>query len=288
MRERLIRLAVSGLRRLSWKGLLRAGGVIGWIWHFLLPLRGAVMQANLRRVFPEKDAAWRRSVIRACRRHFVLTGLELLWLPNVDRPFVEQHVRFLDRELPGRLLERGKGLICVGGHFGSWEMMGAATCLAGYPLSYIVKRINDPFLDELINASRKSAGVDVIYTREAGRKVLRELKRNRLLAFLSDQDARSRGVFVDFLGHPASTPTGAAVYALRLKAPVMFVHDRRLPDGNHEIDFREIPVDPDWEASEENVLALTQRFTDLMAEEVRRLPEQWFWMHKRWKTTPAP
>ncbi len=245
------------------------------------------MHENLQLAFPDRDARFRRRVIRRCKFHFAMTGLELLWLPRVDKAWVDRHVRFLNLELPARLLKQGRGLICVGGHYGSWEIMGAATCLSGFPLSYIVKRIRDPFMDKLVNDSRRSAGVEVIYTREAGRQVLRQLKRNRLLAFLSDQDARSRGIFVDFLGQPASTPAGAAIYALRLKVPVMYVHDRRLPNGDHEIDFREVPVDPAAELNDGNVLQIMQRCTDLLAEQVRREPEQWFWMHKRWKTKPG-
>ncbi|MCA9784476.1 MAG: lysophospholipid acyltransferase family protein [Candidatus Cloacimonetes bacterium] len=283
-----VRLLSRLILALPWRALPPLARCIGWLWTYLIPVRRSLMRRNLDLAFPDKDAAWRRSVIRECCTQFALTGLELFWLPRMDRAWVDRHVRFLDPELPRRLLEQGKGLVCVGGHYGNWEVMGAATSLSGLPLSYIVKRVADPEFDRLVNDSRRSAGVEIIYTREAGRLVLKHLRRNRLVAFLSDQDARSRGIFVNFMGQPASTPQGAAVYALRLGTPMLFVNDRRLANGHHEIEFSQIPVDPDWTLCDEHVQALTQRFTTLLEERVRAHPAQWFWMHRRWKTQPVP
>lgn len=285
LRARALALLILGIQALPWSALPPLARLLGLVWARVLPVRRSLMESNLRLAFPDSTPAWRSRVIRDCCSHFVLTGLEMFWLPRMDRDWVRAHVRVNDPGLPARLRERGKGIICVGGHYGNWEVIGAALAQEQQPLSYIVKRVADPLLDRLLNDSRRSVGAEIIYTREAGRQVLKHLGRNRLVAFLSDQDARSRGVFVDFLGRPASTPQGAAVYALRLGAPLMFMHDEREPDGHHRVELFEVPLEPDWTLCDEHIRLLTQRYSDLLAERIRCRPEQWFWMHRRWKTS---
>ncbi len=274
------------LRRLPFGAVELLGAFLGWLWAWLVPVRHGLMLRNLALAFPDKDKAWRRRVMRGCARHFAIMGLELLWLPRMDARWQERHVRFTNAALAHRLLERGKGLIGVGGHFGNWEVMGAACAGLGIPVGYIVKRIHNSWLDDAVNSGRRSHGVDILFTKDAGRGVLRFFREGRLVAFLSDQDARSQGVFVPFFGHPASTPRGAAVYTLRLGVPLMFVSCLRLPGGHYEVEFVEVPLEEDWTHCDEHVTALTARYTALLEERIRRNPEQWFWMHRRWKSTP--
>lgn len=285
MKRRLLRWLHRRLLALRYETVLALGAVLGWLWA-ALPVRRRLILENLAAAFPERDAAWRRRTLRACTRHFAIVGLELFWLPRLTAEWVRERIDVVDPGLPAELLARGRGLIGVGGHFGNWEVMGAATALLGVPVSYIVKRIHDPALDELVDGCRRAHGIETMTTREAGRGVLRHFARGRLVAFLSDQDARSKGVFVPFFGREASTPRGAAVYALRLGVPVLFVSCRRRPGGRFEIEFLEVPVEPEWTNDEASVQALTARCTALLEERVRRDPEQWFWMHRRWKTRP--
>lgn len=285
MKRRLLRWLHRRLLACRYETVLALGAALGVLW-WLVPIRRRLILDNLARAFPDKGAAWRRRTLRACLKHFAQVGLELFWLPRMDAEWVRRRVDFVDPGLPARLLARGKGLIGVGGHFGNWEVMGAATALSGVPVSYIVKRIHDPLLDALVDGCRRIHGIETLTTREAGRGVLKHFARSRLVAFLSDQDAGGKGVFVPFFGREASTPRGAAVYALRLGVPMIFVSGRRLPGGRYEIEFLEVPVDEGWTACEEHVGALSARFTALLEERVRRDPAQWFWMHRRWKTRP--
>lgn len=281
-------LLLKVLLRLPYPAVDVLGAVLGLLWAWVLPFRHDLMRRNLELAFPDSPPAWRRRVMRGCVRHFAVMGLELLWLSRMDARWQRRHVRFTDPGLPNRLLEKGRGLIGVGGHFGNWEVMGAACAGLGIPVSYIVKRIHDPWLDQAVNSARRSHGVEILFTKDAGRGVLRHFREGRLVAFLSDQDARSQGVFVPFFGHAASTPKGAAVYALRLGVPLLFVSCLRLKGGHYEVEFVEVPMDEQWTLCEEHVAALTARYTAMLEERIRRHPEQWFWMHRRWKTRPMP
>lgn len=286
MKQRLLLVLLRWIERRSHAWIRRAGSLLGFVWSWLLPIRRRLILDNLELAFPDSDARWRSRVRRACLRHFSMMGLELLWLRRMDEPWIREHVRFHNPEVLEEMLARGKGLIGVGGHFGNWEVMGAATSRLGNPVSYIVKRIHEPVLDEWVNGARMSHGVEIIYTRDAGRGVLKHFRRGRLVAFLSDQDARSKGVFVPFFGRPASTPRGAAIYALRLGVPMIFVCCTRQPDGTFLIEFEEVPVDADWTLCDEHLAALSARYTKLLEDRIRLHPEQWFWMHRRWKSRP--
>lgn len=286
MKARLLGWVLALLRRLPYGAVLALGRLAGDLWYFVLPVRRGLVLENLAGAFPESSPAWRRRVARDCLRHFATMGLELFWLPRMDKAWQRKHVRFLDAPLALRLLEKGKGLIGVGGHMGNWEVMGAACAGLGIPVSYIVKRIHDPALDAAVNDARRSHGVEILYIKDASRGAPRHFRQGRLIAFLSDQDARSHGVFVPYFGRPASTPRGAASYALRLGVPLMFVNCLRRPGGRFEVEFVEVPVDEGWTLCDEHVQALTARFTALLEERVRRDPGQWFWMHRRWKTQP--
>lgn len=279
-------LLLAWLRRRSYRTVIVLGAVVGFVWSWLLPFRRRLILENLALAFPASTPAWRERVRRDCLRHFATMGFELLWLPRMDAAWRERHIRFRDPALPARLLAKGKGLIGVGGHFGNWEVMGIAVAGLGVPVSYIVKRIHDPWLDDEVNRARQGHGIEIVFTREASRGVLRHFRRGRLVAFLSDQDARGHGVFVPFFGRPASTPRGAAVYALRLGVPLMFVSCQRRSAGGFEVELVDVPVEPDWTLCDEHVAALTARYTLLLEERIRAHPAQWFWMHRRWKTQP--
>ncbi len=276
------------LQRRSYGSLLRLGGFLGHLWYYLIPVRAGLIDENLKLAFPHSTSRWRKRVRHGCCLHYARMMLELIWQRNMNDAWIKEHVSWVNAELPARLLAQGRGAIAVGGHFGNWEVMGGAATRSGFPVSYIVKRIHDPVLDQVVNAARASHGVEIIYTREAGRQVLKHFARNRLVAFLADQDAGTRGVFVPLLGRPASTRRGAALYALRTGAPMIFVSCRRVGRDHFEVEFVEIPVDASWTACDEHVAALTARFTALLEERIRVCPEQWFWMHHRWKTPPPP
>ena len=162
--------------------------------------------------------------------------------------------------------------------------MGAVASQLGYPVTYIVKRVKDQLLDDLINGWRRQVGVDVIYARESGREIVPHLKAGRSVAFMIDQDAGSRGVWVDFFNQPASTPRGAAVYALRTGAPVLFMYDLRKPGGYHHVEIRRVEVNREAELNEESITRLLTTLTGMLEEAVRRHPEQYMWMHHRWRS----
>jgi len=176
--------------------------------------------------------------------------------------------------------------VLVTGHFGSWELMGARLKSHGYPVNFLVGEQKNRAVDDLMNHLRRSKGIGIIGMGASMRHVLRALKSNQFVAMLSDQDAGSRGVFVDFMGRPASTPFGPASFAVRTGAALIAAFILREDLARHRV-ILEAPLVPNAGASEEEEsLRLTQQYTSLLEKYVRERPDHWLWLHRRWKTRP--
>jgi KDO2-lipid IV(A) lauroyltransferase len=186
-------------------------------------------------------------------------------------------------------LSHGRGVMLVTGHYGNWEIAAATVASRGVPIAAIVRRQGNRLVDERLNGLRKRLGVEVITQREAPSRVPRLLRKNAVIGIVGDQDARRAGVFVPFFGRPASTHRGPALFALKLGAPVFSCVARRLPGAGvrYEVSGHAVPVvrTGDLEA---DVTALTAALAAELEAEIRKAPEQYFWFHRRWKSSPAP
>jgi KDO2-lipid IV(A) lauroyltransferase len=171
-------------------------------------------------------------------------------------------------------------------HMGNWELMGAVSVILGYPLDVIVQKQSNPLSDAMINDLRRKAGMGVIDRGRAVSETIRALKKNRIVAFLSDQDAHEEGVFTPLFERPASTPRGPAILALRLKAPMVTTVIRRNADGTHRFLIRPLDVKISGD-KEKDVYAIISEFNRRLEGYVRENPGQWLWFHRRWKTKPS-
>jgi Kdo2-lipid IVA lauroyltransferase/acyltransferase len=258
--------------------------LLGNIWYFIIPIRRKVVMLNLRIAFPDKSY---RELQRLCRKtliSFMYNFVEFTRIIHIDQKFIDERVTIDGMKAMEDAHALGKGIVVTSGHLGNWEVMGAAASRLGYPITYIVKRVKDQLLDDLINGWRREVGVDIIYARESGRKIVPHLKAGRTVAFMIDQDAGKKGVWIDFFNQPASTPRGAAVYALRTGAPVLFMYDIRKPGGRHHVVIREVELNREDEVSEESITRAMEKLTTFLETAIRRYPEQYMWMHHRWRS----
>ncbi len=270
-------------RLLSLRGALALGAGMGWIAFNILGIRRNVVMANLRQGIGGDERALAK-IGTKCYENLGRGLVEYLRFPLLTKESVRDLVRVRGRENMDSALARGKGVIAVTGHFGDWELMGAAVRLFGYPVNFLVGEQHNQRVDDVMNAYRKMAGIGIIPMGTAMRKVLTALKRNEIVALLSDQDAHEEGVFVDFLGKPASTPKGPAAFALKTGAtllPAFIVREGKT--GKHTVYF-EPGIAPDTCATIES---LTKTYTDRLEAYIKRYPDHWFWPHRRWKTKPV-
>jgi KDO2-lipid IV(A) lauroyltransferase len=213
---------------------------------------------------------------------------EVAWLWHARAIDIEKICEIEGVEHLMQALEDGKGALFLTGHCGNWELFSARLPVSGIPLTTAARRLDDPRLDRLVTDLRSRFGTQVIPRGPAaGRQMIRSLAENRASALLIDQDIRDiPGVFVPFFGRPAWTPSGAAMLAIRRKCPVVpgFIHRR--PDGTHKIEIRPPLPLPEIGSLEEQVEELTAAATAVIEAQIRAHPEQWVWMHRRWRTRP--
>jgi KDO2-lipid IV(A) lauroyltransferase len=274
----------AGVGACSWRVSLALGSRLGRCAH-ALGLRRAVATDNLGRAFPERPAAEQERILTDHYRELGRVACEYPRLSElVHAPLGRVFAAVYGLEHLERARGAGRGAILLTGHFGNFELGGAYLGTV-HPVSFVVKPLSNPAVDSLVQRWRSAAGVERIPLGTAVRGVYRALRQNRWVAMLADQDARRRGVFVPFLGRPCSTPRGPAELSLRTGAPIVMGFVVRGADGRHTLHVT-APVPPPERDDPDPVRTLTARHTEVLEAWVRRHPEMWFWLHRRWKTVP--
>jgi len=282
----LFRVLLFLLERLSWDAARRVGQTLGTITFSALRIRRRVVLESLARAFPAWMPARRLAVARECYRQFGTTFLELCLLPRTRPEDLVARAILGDREQFDAALRDGHGAVIITGHLGNWEALGASLAARGYPLYGLVARQRNRRISEQVRRMRESVGIRILYTDRGLMPVMRALRGNGFVAFPIDQDAGRGGAFVGFLGRMASTPLGPVRFARRAGCPMIPGFCLRQPDGTYKLEMPgAVRVRTDLPPAEAELEALA-RVVALLEEVVRRYPEQWFWMHRRWKTRP--
>lgn len=211
---------------------------------------------------------------------------EALRLPQIKRDGLNQHIRFTGREHLDRALARGRGVLCITGHIGCWELM-AMFIASHYPLAVVGAAIYDPRLDEILVREREQAGYRTFSRTASGtRQILKWLRAGNVLGILIDQDTRVEGEFVDFFGQPAYTPAGPIVLAERTGAALVPLAIHMNEDFTHTVEIRsEIELQNSGDARADRHANL-EKCSKAVEAFIRANPTQWVWMHERWKTRP--
>ncbi|MCL2485630.1 MAG: lysophospholipid acyltransferase family protein, partial [Endomicrobia bacterium] len=249
---------------------------------------GAVRRAkrNLKRCFPEKSKKEISDITKELLRNQGKNFFELANFPRMDSAFIRSISSIENQHLIKEGIKKGKGILFVSAHTGNWEITAAAVADFGVPVNVVAKKIYIKELNDMLVGYRTSKNVKVILRDEpdTGRKLLRALKKGEIIAMLIDQDTKVPGVFVKFFGRDAWTPSGLAVLALKTGAKVLIGLDQRIDKYGHKTVVKgpvEITPSGDFD---KDVVALTQKTSDILEEHIRQYPEQWVWFHERWKT----
>lgn len=248
--------------------------------------RGIILD-NLRLSFPEREEAWLQATARDCFAHLGQVACEIPRLVRLSPQQVLAKTRQHGLENLEQARALGKGVLLLTGHIGNWEWSAVASGLAIKGACLVARPLDWPPADRLVQYWRTKGGNSVVPKSRSARAVLKELKRGGLVAVMLDQNVDwYDGEWVDFFGRPACTNKGLALLAMTTGAPVVPFYGFRAPDGLFDMYF-EAPAPMRKTGDKlQDVWDNTQLYTKALEEIIRQHPEQWFWLHQRWKTKP--
>jgi KDO2-lipid IV(A) lauroyltransferase len=280
---------VHGVRLLPRRLARAAGAAIGAVaFHVLGRLRRVGLR-NLELAFPEMTAGEREAILRSEYRNLGFLLAEFCKMPDYTAATASRFIRYEGLENYLRAWEKGKGVLVLTGHLGAWELSSFYHSLMGMPMGMVIRRLDNPLVDEFVNRVRCLHGNRVIHKDDFARRLIASMRAGETVGILMDTNMTPpQGVFVPFFGVPACTASGMARIAEKTGAAVL---PGFLLWEEHEQKYvlrfgEELEVVHTGDA-EQDVLTNTAVFTAAIERYVRRYPEQWLWMHRRWKTRPA-
>ena len=287
--EYLIVKAVQlSIRPLPLTLVRRLGEALGVMFYLVDGVHRRIAIANLETAFRVRPVAERRVIAQSMFRHFGRLLLELLKYASLPKNRQLALVEWEGEERVRLALAQGKGILFCTGHFGYWEQQALAHAVRFGPMAVMARPLDNPKLHNLLERIRTSNGNLVLYRRGAVRKAMRLLAEGKSVGILIDQHMTSPdAIYVDFFGRPAATTSTLAALALRTGAPVIPLFAFPLAKGRYRMIY-EHPVEPPRHDSPDAIREFTQRCTDVLEMHVRRHPELWLWMHRRWRDAPGP
>lgn len=278
---------IALVRLLPMRGVLAAGAMLGRVFYLFDRGHRRLAMDNLKAAFPLRTDAECREITRRMFEHFGRLLMVLLKFSTLTPQQMLSYVEFDGEERVRAAHAHGRGVLLFTGHFGYWEINALVHALVLEPMAVLARPLDNTLLHDLLERVRMSTGNSVIYRRGAIRRVLRALSTNQAIAVLIDQHMLSAdAVYVDFFNRPAATTSALAALALKTGAPVVPVFALPLPGGRFRMVY-EHPVQPPPAGDENAIREFTQRCTDILEMYVRRYPDLWLWMHRRWRDIPG-
>jgi KDO2-lipid IV(A) lauroyltransferase len=291
----VVRFVVCILQALSFRAACGMANVLAWLVYHVDRRHRLVALDNLRHAFGDGDAAERDRLVRAIYRHFCTMLIEIIHLPRMLHPQNwKQHMTLRNYRPAIDLLLSNRPVLIVSGHFGNWELGGYIFALFGFRTHAIARPLDNPYVDAYLRRFRERTGQKILRKDGDFDKMQQVLASNGIMMTLGDQDAGQKGQFVDFFGRPASTHKAVALLALEYNVPMIVLTSTRAPSSgapgsdNWRYDgaAADIIFPEEYKDRPDAVAAMTQRFTTALEGMIRRHPEQYFWLHRRWKHQP--
>lgn len=283
-----VRTVVCAVQAAPLDACLPIARALSWLAYDVLRIRRSVIDDNLRHAFPDFSPQQRRRIGKAMWQHLLIMAWEVAHAPRKLHPFsFGRHLRFTDRRLLVDYLLQDRPVVLVSGHFGTFELAGFFAGMLGFPVYSIARKLDNPYLDRWIAQFRESQGQFLLDKNGCATTVAMLLQRGATLGVLGDQHAGHRGLWVDFLGRPASSHKAVALFTLTSGAPQLVVYLRRTDRPLHfELGIAGV-ADPAIGGPQlDNARTLTQWYNARLGEVIRQWPEQYWWVHRRWKGEP--
>jgi KDO2-lipid IV(A) lauroyltransferase len=284
----LVRLFIAFVQALPLSACDKGAGWFATFFMKVLRIRRDVVEENVRTAFPESSPAERERIAWLMWRHLFLMAAEIAHTPRkVHETNWREHSQIVNVELFVRTLLSGRPLVLISAHFGNFELGGYLMGLFGFPTYTVARRLDNRFLDRFVNDFRGRTGQYMLPKRGSREMIQAVLESGGILTLLGDQAAGEKACWVNFFGRPASTHKAVALFSLGNNAPTMVSYARRIgPPLHYEVGPEAICDPGSADFAYGSIPLLAQWYTDQLETLVRRSPEQYWWLHRRWKGQP--
>lgn len=276
--------AIMQMFPIDWN--LRTARILARVWPVILPRHRQRALAHLCSAFADSPRSQLSRLADQCLASVTMFAVEAICLPRlINAQNWSRHVHLRDFDEALRLILSGKGVILVTGHYGSFELVGHLLACLGFNVTAVMRPLDNSYINRFIVDSRRTHGLTLLDKKGAMQSAEQLLADGAMLAFIGDQDAGRKGLFVDFFGQPASTYKSIGLLAMATGAPIVVGYARRLGDrARYEVGVERIIRQQDWESRNDPLAWITQAYTSAIESFVHEAPEQYLWIHRRWKS----
>ncbi len=276
---------IARLRFMRWLVVLSNGG--NRLLHKFREHRRRA-EEHIRTSFPEKSEAEVSAIALGSFRQITMLAVEVLLTPRRLTIWTRaQHVKFRHLDESIRVLLDGKGCIMLTGHYGNWELLGYSLAILGFDIVAVMRPLDNPHLNRYLLDRRERSGLSLLYKKGASESAVDVLEAGGALCFIADQNAGSKGLFVDFFGRKASTYKSIGLLAMQQEVPIIVGCARRIgPSLDYEMCVNRIIRPHEWADQDDPLRWITQTFSTALEDLIREAPEQYLWIHRRWKSRP--
>jgi Kdo2-lipid IVA lauroyltransferase/acyltransferase len=289
-------LAYLGLRTISmvmhWFPVnvnLGTARLFGTFWYYFDKRHTARALTNLQRSFPHLSEAERKRIAYRSVQHMFMMGVEVFFTTRLIRIDTwRKYVRIDDiQKVLGLLMDPSRGLIMLTGHYGNWEILGYVMATLGFETTSVARPLDNPIINDWMFGVRERHGQKVLRKKGATTEITQLLDDRRVVAFVADQNAGSKGIFVDFFGRKASTYKSIGLLAMHYEVPIVVGFARRLKDRfQFQLAMQDVIWPEDWKKENDPLRYITQRYTKAIESFVSEVPDQYLWVHRRWRSRP--
>lgn len=283
--EYILFIALSWLFRFTGLNAARKiSSLIAFVFFYFIPIRKKVTIDNLQKAFPQYPAEQIRQIAYNSYKSFCISLAEILYMPWLSKHRLIDEVKCDDKDLILNRYEEGQGVILLSAHLGNWEYLAASVALQiNQKFSIIVKPQRNPYVDKWMNRARTKWGNEVIPLGVSVRNVFSALLKKEIVAMVADQRGPAESIKLEFFGRRTSVYTGPAVLSIKTNAPLIYGIITRQKDNSYFVEIKEIDRSNLPDDYDEKIKVLSERSLRYLEEVISRNPEQWLWMHKRWK-----
>ena len=258
--------------------------VFAYFFYYLIPIRKEIVINNLKYAFPEFDTKKIKKISFKNYKSFAITFTELMHMSHISNSELIKNVECINLEIVKKKYEEGSPIILLTAHFGNWEYVATSTALLlNLPVNAVMKNQRNPYITKWLIKTRTRFGNEAIPMGVQIRKVFEKLKEKQIVLMAADQRGDEESIRVDLFGRSTSVFPGPATLALKTKAALICAIPVRQSNYIYKINFEELSLENLPEDLEQKKIEICQRYSNYLQKIIEKNPEQWLWMHRRWK-----